>query len=97
MCQKSAVNAEVRLYDRLFNVENPSDESSGSFIDNLNPNSVETLENCKLEAGLAGIEPGDKYQFLRLGYFCADKDSTPERIVLNRTAALKDSWAKINK
>ncbi len=97
VCQKSAVDAEVRLYDRLFNTENPSDESSGSFIDNLNPNSIEVLKGCKLEAGLADIAPGDKYQFLRLGYFCADKDSAPGKIILNRTVALKDSWAKINK
>ena len=92
-----AVDAEVRLYERLFNVENPSDESSGSFIDNINPSSVEILKDCKIEASLADISAGDKYQFLRLGYFCADKDSTPEHIVLNRTVALKDSWAKINK
>lgn len=95
-----AVDAEVRLYDRLFQVENPSDESKGGvgdFTKNLNPGSVEILKNCKLEANLSGVKPGDTFQFLRLGYFCVDTDSTPENIVFNRTVALKDSWAKVNK
>ncbi len=93
-----AVDAAVNLYERLFNVENPSDESKvGSFVDNLNPDSVETLTGCKLESGLAGVKPGDTFQFLRLGYFCVDKDSTPDNIIINRTVALKDSWAKVNK
>ena len=93
-----AVDATVRLYDRLFNVENPSDESKvGSFTENLNPNSEEILTNCKLEANLADVKPGDKFQFMRLGYFCVDKDSTKDNIVINRTVALKDSWAKVNK
>lgn len=96
-CENS-VDATVRLYDRLFNVENPSDESKvGSFTENLNPNSVEILTGCKLEAGLSGVKPEGKFQFLRLGYFCVDKDSTPDNIIINRTVALKDSWAKINK
>ena len=91
-----AVDATVMLYDRLFNVENPSDESKvGSFIDNLNPDSVEILKGCKLEANLADVVPGDKYQFMRLGYICVDTDSTPDNIIINRTVALKDSWAKI--
>lgn len=91
-----AVDATVKLYDRLFNVENPSDESKvGSFIENLNPNSVETLIGCKLEANLKNIKPGDTFQFLRMGYFCVDIDSTPDNILINRTVALKDSWAKI--
>ncbi len=93
-----AVDATVHLYERLFNVENPSDESKvGSFVDNLNPDSIETLTGCKLESNLADVKPGDKFQFLRLGYFCVDKDSTPDNIIINRTVALKDSWAKINK
>ncbi|MDY3928102.1 MAG: glutamine--tRNA ligase/YqeY domain fusion protein [Clostridia bacterium] len=91
-----AINAQVRLYDRLFNVENPSDESKvGSFIENLNPNSMEVLDNCKLEKNLADVKPGDTFQFLRMGYFCVDKDSTEDSIIINRTVALKDSWAKI--
>lgn len=89
-------DASVNLYERLFNVENPSDESKvGSFEENLNPNSVETLTGCKIEAGLDSLKPGDTFQFLRLGYFCVDKDSKPENIIFNRTVALKDSWAKI--
>ena len=91
-----AVDATVKLYDRLFNVENPSDESKvGSFIENINPLSVEVLENCKLESNLADIKAGDKFQFLRLGYYCVDTDSTSDHIIINRTVALKDSWAKI--
>lgn len=93
---KHAINATVRLYDRLFNVENPSDESKvGSFLENLNPDSVVTLENCKLEENLKSAKPGDTFQFLRTGYFCADTDSTPEHLIFNRTVALKDSWAKL--
>ena len=96
MSAAHAVDATVMLYDRLFNVENPSDESKvGSFIDNLNPDSVEILKGCKLEANLADVVPGDKFQFMRLGYFCVDTDSTPDNIIINRTVALKDSWAKI--
>jgi len=93
-----AVDATVRLYDRLFNVENPSDESKvGSFTENLNPDSVEVLENCKLEGNLKDAKVGDSFQFMRLGYFCVDKDSTEDKLVFNRTVALKDSWAKVNK
>lgn len=94
----ASIDATVHLYDRLFNVENPSDESKvGSFTENLNPNSVETLTGCKLEKSLCDVKPEDKFQFLRLGYFCVDKESTPDNIIINRTVALKDSWAKINK
>lgn len=93
----SCFDATVNLYERLFNVENPSDESKvGSFEENLNPNSVETLSGCKIESSLKTVKPGDTFQFLRLGYFCCDKDSTPDNIIFNRTVALKDSWAKIN-
>lgn len=89
-------NVTVNLYERLFNVENPSDESKvGSFVENLNPNSVKTLENCKIESGLENLKQGDTFQFLRLGYFCVDKDSTEDNIIFNRTVALKDSWAKV--
>ena len=95
VCAKHAVSAEIRLYDRLFNVENPSDESKvGSFVENLNPDSVVVLEDCKIESNLKNVKPGDTFQFLRLGYFCVDIDSTEEHLVFNRTVALKDSWAK---
>lgn len=93
-----AIDAEVRLYDRLFVTENPSDESKvGSFKENLNPNSMEILTGCKLEKNLASAKAGDTFQFLRMGYFCVDTDSTDEHLVFNRTVALKDSWAKVNK
>jgi glutaminyl-tRNA synthetase len=92
-----ALDAEVRLYDRLFTRENPDDKVDGkSFKDFINPDSLETLAGCKLEPGLAAAEPGAFFQFERLGYFCADvKDSTPGRPVFNRTVTLRDTWAKM--
>ena len=87
--------ATVRLYDRLFNVENPSDEEGvSSFADNLNPDSLTTLEGCKIDADLAFAKAGDTFQFMRQGYFCVDTDSTPDNIIFNRTVALKDSFVK---
>ncbi len=83
---------EARLYDRLFNVENPSDESKGSFKDNLNPDSLVVLQNCRLEGALSDLKPGDTFQFMRQGYFCVDTTSTPEHPVFNRTVALNSSW-----
>jgi glutaminyl-tRNA synthetase len=93
-----AIDAEVRVYETLFTKEDPDDvEEGGEFTDNLNPNSLEVLANCKLEPSLAGAAPGSRYQFERLGYFCVDRDSTPQKLVLNRTVALRDTWAKIEK
>ena len=92
-----ALDAEIRLYDRLFNVENPSDETGVSdFTENLNPNSMVVIKNAKLESNLKSAKVGDKFQFLRTGYFCKDIDSTEEMPIFNRTAALKDSWKKQN-
>ncbi|MBR3738465.1 MAG: glutamine--tRNA ligase/YqeY domain fusion protein [Eubacterium sp.] len=91
---KDCVQAEVRLYDRLFNVENPSDEEGvSSFEDNLNPDSL-VKKTAYVERALGKTKPGDKYQFMRLGYFCTDTDSTNEKIVFNRTVALRDSFNK---
>ena len=91
----NSVEAEVRLYERLFNVPNPSDEEGvSSFADNINPESLTVLEGCRIDKSLAGVKPGDTFQFMRQGYFCTDTDSTPERLVFNRTVALKDSFAK---
>jgi glutaminyl-tRNA synthetase len=88
--------AEVRLYDRLFSVENPSDEKDGKdFKSYLNPNSLEVIHSCKVEPALADAQPGGRYQFERLGYFCADLDSRPGALVFNRTVTLRDAWAKI--
>jgi glutaminyl-tRNA synthetase len=93
-----AVDAEVRLYDHLFTRENPGDDSEGlDFTAYLNPDSLEVLTGCKLEPSLGGAAPGSRYQFERLGYFCADPDSKPEGLVFNRTVALRDTWAKIEK
>lgn len=94
---KSAVDAEVRLYDRLFSVENPNDVPDGkTFLDFINPNSL-TVVHAKVEPALASA-PGDlQYQFMRKGYFILDPDATPEKLVFNQAVALRDSWAKINK
>ena len=93
-----AIDAEVRLYENLFATENPGDVPEGQdFTVNLNPNSLEVLTNAKLEPSLASAQPGDRYQFERLGYFCADLDSKPGALVFNRTVPLRDTWAKIEK
>ncbi|HMF91229.1 MAG TPA: glutamine--tRNA ligase/YqeY domain fusion protein [Candidatus Angelobacter sp.] len=90
-----AFDAEVRLYDNLFSKENPGDVPEGQdFTVNLNPNSLEIVTNAKLEPSLKTGTAGDRYQFERLGYFCVDPDSTPGKLVFNRTVALKDTWAK---
>jgi len=90
-----AINAEVRLYDNLFSKENPNDVPEGQdFTANLNPNSLEIVTDAKLEPSLKSAEPGARYQFERLGYFCVDTDSKPGAPVFNRTVALKDTWAK---
>ncbi|HEX9617603.1 MAG TPA: glutamine--tRNA ligase, partial [Anaerolineales bacterium] len=92
-----AVAAEVRLYDRLFNKENPDDTEEGDdFKSNLNPDSLEVLNPCFVEPSLKAAAPGDVYQFERLGYFCLDPvDTMNGNLVFNRTVALRDAWAKI--
>jgi glutaminyl-tRNA synthetase len=85
--------AEVRLYDRLFSVENPSADER-DFRELLNPDSLKVLANCKVEASLKTAKPMDHFQFQRIGYFNVDLDSMPDKLVFNRTASLKDSWAK---
>ena len=105
-----AIDAEVRMFDRLFATEAPDeapDEApeGKTFLDNLNPNSLQVLQGCKLEPALAeahmevnekGIEEPQRFQFERMGYFCTDRDSTPEHLVFNRSCSLKDTWAKIS-
>ncbi|MCK4314714.1 MAG: glutamine--tRNA ligase/YqeY domain fusion protein [Anaerolineae bacterium] len=93
-----ALEAEVRLYDRLFVKANPLDEKGGSdFKSHLNPNSLETLASCRVEPSLAGALPGSRYQFERQGYCCVDPDSSGGTLVFNRTVSLRDTWAKIEK
>ena len=96
---KHAVNAEIRLYDHLFDKPCPEESEEGvDFLANLNPNSLETLRGCLIEPGLADSAPGSFFQFLRLGYFCADPaDHKPGRPVFNRTVTLRDTWAKIER
>jgi glutaminyl-tRNA synthetase len=89
--------AEVRLYDRLFAVENPSEEKDKDFRELLNPDSLKVLNNCRVEPWLKTAKALDNIQFQRIGYFNIDPDSTPEKLVFNRTVSLKDSWAKANK
>ena len=93
-----ALEAEVRLYDRLFTVPNPADDKDGrDFKDFLNPNSLDVLTGCRVEPGLAGAAPGDRFQFERLGYFAVDPDSAAGRLVFNRTVTLRDTWARIER
>ncbi len=89
-----AKDAEVRLYDRLFTVENPGGDDWRSF---LNPHSFEQVQGCKVEPGLATAKAGERFQFERLGYFCVDEDSAGEKLVFNRTVTLRDTWAKMEK
>lgn len=98
-----AIDAEVRIYDKLFTKENPNEVSESErpeerdFTDNLNPLSLEVIRDAKLEPSLANAPVESRYQFERLGYFCVDPDSRPGKPVFNRTVALKDTWAKIEK
>jgi len=90
-----AIRAEVRLYDRLFKVEDPAAEED--FKSTINPESLQVVENALIEPALAHADMGDRFQFTRLGYFCVDPDSTAEKMVFNRTVTLKDTWAKEQK
>jgi glutaminyl-tRNA synthetase len=91
-----AIPVEVRLYDRLFAAEDPEQATEGqTFLDNLNPNSLEILRGCLAEPSVTGLASGTRLQFERLGYFCVDPDSTPDELVFNRTVSLRDTWAKI--
>ena len=88
----------MRLYESLFNVENPNVEEDGQdFTSLLNPDSLETLTGCKLEPSLEGTPPSVQFQFERHEYFCADPDTTDDGLVFNRTVSLRDSWARIMK
>ena len=90
-----ALDAEVRLYDHLFSRENP--DEAEDFTECINPDSLQVLEHAKLEPGLGSATSGEGFQFLRRGYFCVDRDSSEKKIVFNRTATLRDTWAKIEK
>ncbi|MDX9727304.1 MAG: glutamine--tRNA ligase/YqeY domain fusion protein [Bacteroidales bacterium] len=92
-----AIDAEVRLYDRLFNTEDPAGQKNEDYRNFLDPDSLKVLRGCKAEPSLAKAKPLDKFQFQRLGYFCVDYDSTEGQLVFNRTVGLKDTWAKINR
>ena len=92
-----AANVQVRLYDRLFTVENPAgDKERRDYREFLNPDSLKVLDNCQVEPSLLSAKPGDRFQFERNGYFCVDPDSSSEKLVFNRTVTLRDTWAKIS-
>ncbi len=94
----AAVPAEVRLYETLLDIEDPADVEEGkSLIDHVRSDSLEVLNECMVEPSLAGVDPGTAFQFERMGYFCVDPDSTPDRPVFNRTVTLRDTWAKVAK
>lgn len=93
--KEGSVKAEIRLYDRLFTAENPADESNGSYKNVLNPESLVVLKDCLVEKSICeNLKAGDTFQFMRQGYFCADKDTSEDKIVFNRTVQLNSSWGK---
>lgn len=92
--KQGSVPATVHMYDRLFNVPNPSEETSGPFTDNLNPDSFTVLKSCLIESGLRDAKPGEVFQFMRQGYFCVDKKSACDNIIFNLTVPLNSSWGK---
>jgi glutaminyl-tRNA synthetase len=89
---EQSLQAEIRLYDHLFTTEDPSE---GDLEDILNPNSLEVLEGARVELNLQDVQPGDRFQFERIGYFCVDPDSSPTHLVFNRTVSLRDTWSKL--
>jgi glutaminyl-tRNA synthetase len=95
---RHALDAELRLYDYLFTKPDPYEvEEGGEFTDNINPDSLQVVKNAKLEPSLQDAALREPFQFMRQGYFCTDKDSTPDALVFNRTISLVDTWAKIKK
>ncbi len=94
---RHAIDAEIRLYDRLFNHEDPAGQKGHDFREFINPDSLKVLKNCKLEPSLKGARALDKFQFQRVGYFCVDPDSTDSLLIFNRTVPLKDTWTKFSK
>ncbi len=95
--KKHSIDAEVHLYDRLFTVEDPTFQKYTNFKNFINPNSLEIVKSCKVESSLENLEPYDRFQFERLGYFCIDKDSKKDNLIINRTITLRDTWAKIKR
>jgi glutaminyl-tRNA synthetase len=92
---KNFIDAEVRLYDRLFTVEDPTGQKNVDFKDFINPDSLEILKSCKVESAVNNLKAFDRFQFERLGYFCIDKDSKKDNLIINRTITLRDTWAKV--
>ncbi|MCK4701054.1 MAG: glutamine--tRNA ligase, partial [Bacteroidales bacterium] len=92
-----AIDAEVRMYDRLFDHPDPAGQKDSDYKEFLNPDSLKVLKDCKVEPSLSKSKPMDKFQFQRIGYFCVDYDSTEDHLVFNHTVPLRDSWEKMQK
>jgi len=92
---QKAIDAEVRLYDRLFTIENLTGKKSQDYKDFINSNSLKILKNCKIESAVSELKPFDRFQFLRKGYFCIDPDKNDKKLVINQTVELRDKWSKI--
>ena len=92
-----SVNTTVRLYDKLFTDENPLGHKGRDFKEFINPDSLKTLVDCKVEPIITGLKPFDSFQFERLGYFVIDTDSTDDNIIINKTTGLRDTWSKVQK
>ncbi len=92
---QKAIDAEVRLYDRLFTIENPTGKKGQDYKDFINSNSLKILKNCKIESAVSELKPFDRFQFLRKGYFCIDPDKNDKKLVINQTVELRDKWSKI--
>jgi glutaminyl-tRNA synthetase len=90
-----AIDATVRLYDRLFTVKDSAGHREKDFKEFLNPNSLEVLKSCKVELSLRKLKPYDRFQFERLGYFCIDPNTNDKELVINKTVGLRDTWAKV--
>ncbi|MEN8098548.1 MAG: glutamine--tRNA ligase, partial [Chloroflexota bacterium] len=91
---RHALSVQIRMYDRLFSTPNPT---KADFIQQLNPDSLKVVDKAVVEPSIAEAKPGERFQFERLGYFCVDPDSSSEDLILNRTIALRDTWAKISR
>ena len=90
-----AVDAEIRLYDRLFTIADPAGQKEKDYKEFLNQDSLEILKSCKIEPAIKKLKPFDRFQFERNGFFCIDPDSTDDNLIINRTVGLRDTWAKI--
>ncbi|MBN2602667.1 MAG: glutamine--tRNA ligase, partial [Candidatus Thermoplasmatota archaeon] len=90
-----AIDAEIRLYEKLFTVENPTGQKGTDYKEFINPDSLKILNSCKVEPSIKNLKPFDRFQFERIGYFCIDPDTKKDSLIINKTVGLRDTWAKI--